>query len=557
MSLDFRRLRRALQSLVENPETSANKTEVPAPRTHQDGSRRAAIARRVPVATCAASLVGLFLLVSPLHLLGAVILAVGVFAIGVSRPTWGLWLVILLFAIHPLITKVAQVNFGVTGSALIVFSAWKEVALFAVLLGEFGSLAADYRAGRLRLPRPALMDAVAGAFVILIAVGFAVRHDALALNQVRLLLFPVGVYTAIRIRPIDTGTYFKAAVILAVPIAVFAIVQSSAFGWSFVHTYWGQADLPIPFTFTAQSLVGPRAAGTYGSPNELGFALAAWGFMAAALMVMRPKQNRWMILAVLVILVALALTFSRSAIVAFGAGLILVLAVIAAVSPSPRRAFSYLSLAIMPAIILSGAVYFARGGTDLIASTLHSLTSSSASTDTGGPSLVTTTASPSPSPAAVVDASTEEHLDSLAAGWSEVASHPLGIGLGTVGSRGVPGISDKPQYILESYYLSIGVMLGWLGLVWAVLLPLVMLLSAIHALVRGNKTVGVALLGMSVSVAIVSFWLPTIMEPEMAILPWSLAALAVSTLPGKVPSREAAANTGARGDPNRIPQTPA
>jgi hypothetical protein len=528
--------------------------------------------------------VGLFLLVSPLHLLGAVILAVGVFAIGVSRPTWGLWLVILLFAIHPLITKVAQVNFGVTGSALIVFSAWKEVALFAVLLGEFGSLAADYRAGRLRLPRPALMDAVAGAFVILIAVGFAVRHDALALNQVRLLLFPVGVYTAIRIRPIDTGTYFKAAVILAVPIAVFAIVQSSAFGWSFVHTYWGQADLPIPFTFTAQSLVGPRAAGTYGSPNELGFALAAWGFMAAALMVMRPKQNRWMILAVLVILVALALTFSRSAIVAFGAGLILVLAVIAAVSPSPRRAFSYLSLAIMPAIILSGAVYFARGGTDLIASTLHSLTSSSASTDTGGPSLVTTTASPSlvtttaspslvtttaspslvtttaspsPSPAAVVDASTEEHLDSLAAGWSEVASHPLGIGLGTVGSRGVPGISDKPQYILESYYLSIGVMLGWLGLVWAVLLPLVMLLSAIHALVRGNKTVGVALLGMSVSVAIVSFWLPTIMEPEMAILPWSLAALAVSTLPGKVPSREAAANTGARGDPNRIPQTPA
>jgi len=110
-----------------------------------------------------------------------------------------------------------------------------------------------------------------------------------------------------------------------------------------------------------------------------------------------------------------------------------------------------------------------------------------------------------------------------------VESHPWGIGLGTVGSRGVPGLVDKPQYILESYYLSLGVMLGWPGLVWAVLLPLVMLLTAIRALRRGDMVVGLALLSLSVSVAIVGYWLPTIMEPEMAILPWSLAAVAVAS----------------------------
>ena len=110
-----------------------------------------------------------------------------------------------------------------------------------------------------------------------------------------------------------------------------------------------------------------------------------------------------------------------------------------------------------------------------------------------------------------------------------VESHPLGIGLGTVGSRGVPNTSERPQYILESYYLSMGVMLGWPGLAWAFLLPLVMLITAIRALRRGDRTAGLALLALSVSVAIVSYWLPTIMEPEMAILPWSLAAVAVAS----------------------------
>src|SRR5450759_2692419 len=153
------------------------------------GERMRAPAFRVLSAASAASIAGLLLLISPLHLAGAVILVLSVAVIGFARPAWGLWLVLLLFAVHPLATKVAQVNFGVTGSALVVFSAWKEVALAAVLLAGLGSIASNYRAGRRQWPRLALMDIVAGAFVVLIAVGFAVRHDALALNQVRLLLF--------------------------------------------------------------------------------------------------------------------------------------------------------------------------------------------------------------------------------------------------------------------------------------------------------------------------------------------------------------------------------
>jgi hypothetical protein len=130
-----------------------------------------------------------------------------------------------------------------------------------------------------------------------------------------------------------------------------------------------------------------------------------------------------------------------------------------------------------------------------------------------------------------------------------VASHPLGIGLGTVGSRGVPETTELPQYVLESYYLSMGVMLGWLGLGWAVLFALGLLITAGRAIRRGSTTVGLALLALSISLAIVSYWLPTIMEPEMAILPWSLAALAVSPLTGIASGASASTGTAATPEP--------
>jgi hypothetical protein len=284
----------------------------------------------------------------------------------------------------------------------------------------------------------------------------------------------------------------------------------------------------------------------YGSPNELGFALSAWGFMAAALVAMNPLKRRWAALALVPILVALAVTFSRSAIVACAVSLVVLLVAIGRLSPSPRRALKYLSLAIVPVIVLSGGIYFARGGTALIASTIASISFSSSSADTGTGPGDTSTSLPSGGP---VDPSTQGHLDSLSAAWSMVASHPLGIGLGTVGSRGVPETTELPQYVLESYYLSMGVMLGWLGLGWAVLFALGLLITAGRAIRRGSTTVGLALLALSISLAIVSYWLPTIMEPEMAILPWSLAALAVSPLTGIASGASASTGTAATPEP--------
>jgi len=192
-----------------------------------------------------------------------------------------------------LVSKVVQVNFGVTGAALLLFSAWKEVALASVLLARLVALAISYRAGRRWRLKPELTDVFAVALILLVALGVAIRRDSLAVNTARLLLFPIGVYIALRLSPVDPGRYLKLAVAVAVGISVYAVVQSSFFGYSFVNSYWGQPGLPIPFTFNAQYLVGPRASGTFASPNELGFALMACALMAVSLLVVRPTGGRW------------------------------------------------------------------------------------------------------------------------------------------------------------------------------------------------------------------------------------------------------------------------
>ena len=470
----------------------------------------------------ATSTAGALLLASPLHLLGSIVIVASVAVFCFARPTQGLWLVLLLSAVHPLVAKVVAVNLGASGFALNVFSAWKEVALATVLLAEFRAMALKYRAGYRWRFQPALMDIVAVALIVLVGFGLLLRHDLLAINAVRLMLFPVGVYLAIRLNPLQTGAFFKATVIVAVAISVFAVIQSSAFGFSFITTYWGNPTNPVPVTFIHVGVQGPRSNGTFASPNELALALVAWALMASALLIVKTGRDRWLICAISAILVALSLTFSRTAVVAVGAGMTMMFIASFWLSTRPRRAMAYLALAIVPALVLSGAIYYSRGGDALIASTVSTLVDGSSSPGEGGPSQ----------PASNADPGTLVHLDSLQTGWALVRANPLGTGLGTVGPRSLPGTSESPKYIIESYYLAMGVSLGWPGLSWALFLPLAMFLTAAAALRRGRSLAGLCLLAFSVPMAMISLVLPTMTEPHLAMIPWVLAALAVSSTPG-------------------------
>src|ERR1035437_10066788 len=270
------------------------------------------LARRwARVASAIVAAAGLIVMASPLHLLGAVLLVLGVSLVGLTAPDWALLAILVLFPVHPLASRVLQVDFGVTGSALLVFSSWKELALAVVIGGQLiRGLAAhpDWRAVRAQLN---VVDVLGAGLVVLATIGLALNPDGLALNQFRLWLFPVGVYVAVRLSGLSIRQFLEAAAVVAVAFGTFLVVQGDFLGFGFVSRYWTAAGR-IPNTYTALLLDGPRGSGTLASPNEAALALAFWACMLAAAVLVLREWRRWHALALGIVLVTLAVTFSRS-----------------------------------------------------------------------------------------------------------------------------------------------------------------------------------------------------------------------------------------------------
>jgi hypothetical protein len=451
------------------------------------------------------ALAGVGLTASPLHLVGAVVVVAGVALLGLAAPDYALLAVLVLFPLHPLATRVAQFDFGVTGTALLVFSAWKEVALAAAIGSQLIRHVATHRdLGTLR-PQLQVVDAVAAALAVLLVLGLALNPTGLALNQFRLWLFPLGIYVAVRLSTLTFNRFLDAAAVAVVAIGGFLVVQSNFFGWGFVSRYWTAAGAHVPYTFIGQYLDGPRGSGTLASPNEAALALAIWACMLVAAVLLMGQRRRWHALALGVVLVALAVTFSRSGAAAVLVGVVvIVVAVGRAGGLKPRQGLAWLLVAVVSAGLVSGAVYLERGGVPLIVNTFLTLSGESDNPDT----------------------STVAHGNSLAYGVSLMEANPTGVGLGEVGARKDPITGEHPPYIVESYYLTMGVTFGWVGFAWAVLMPLAFLLTAVRAIRRGLLLAGSVLLGATLAAAVVSVLLPTMAEPQVAMLPWALAAFA-------------------------------
>jgi hypothetical protein len=468
--------------------------------------------RLVPAAGAVLAGAGLIATASPLHLIGAVAFVVGVAIVGLTAPDYALLAILVLFPVHPLAARVARFDFGVTGSALLVFSAWKEVALVTVLGSELVrhvSTHPDWQTIRARLQ---IVDVSAAALAALLVLGLALNPTSLALDQFRLWLFPVGAYAAVRLSRLSFRHFLEAAAVVAVAIGAFLIVQSSFLGVGFVLRYWANAGGAVPSSFLANILQGPRGAGTFASPNEAALAMAIWACMLTAAVLVLREWRLWHALALGVVLVALAFTFSRSGDVAAFVGIVALIVVVGRRGGLIRkRRMAWLLVAIIAASSISAGIYIQRGNISLIANT------------------VLTAAGQSDVP----DPSMGGHANSIDDALTLMETHPTGVGLGNVGARTDPITGESQPYIVESYYLTMGVTFGWIGLLWALLLPIAFGLCAARAIRRGMLLTGSALLGATLATAIVSILLPTMAEPQIAMLPWALAAFAAGPLLGE------------------------
>jgi len=497
---------------------------------HQAGFRH-----RVALTGSAISVLGALILVSGFHGVGAVLLLTGIGILTIASPVAAIWAILLLVPFHPIAMRTLQV-FGFSGWPFLAVSAWKELVLSLALIALVVDAAQRIRARGTPIGRPTeIGDYLAGGLLLL--VGFAVLIDpsVQAVNGARLMLFPVGMYVAVRLQPIPSARALLALALVGATIAAFGIVQSSWLGWDFVQRYYVGPGLPIPSIFRAQFLEGPRGAGTFLSPNVFAFVLASYLSMATALVLRARSRTKVMLAPVLVLLVVgVVVTFSRSALIGSALGLgAIVLIGARRHSLQPRRTALVLLFAFIPALALSAVVYADRGGFTLLKSTLAAIDGVGAGISPSAPPTSPDSPAPgaSPVPAGVgagqpPDPSTIGHVASLAQGWQLVVAHPLGVGLGNVGARPFPGSTERPTYVVESWYLAMGLSLGWLGLVWALVFPAALGLAAIRALNRERAVLSALVaLGLAALVAFVSLLLPTMQEPEVAMLPWVIFGL--------------------------------
>ena len=383
---------------------------------------RTRLAGRVALGAAGVAVLGVALALVGVSTAGAGLLAVGVGVLAFVRPDVGLWLVLIVFPFHPLLMRVAEVDFGLGGTPFLVISAWKEIAiagmLGALIVSYVGS--ADPRSLRRAIRRLTLPDYFAVALALFVVVGLLFDRSFLALSQARLLLFPLGVYIGGRANLIPGIRMFKTVTVAGAVIAVFGIIQSSLLGWSFVERYYSAPGLPRPYTFTAQFLDGPRAAGTLLSPNEFAFLMVIYAVMAGALIYRLPSRQKVRFAPILAaFVVALALSFSRSALIASVAGFATMLLLLPRLAVDRRRTALTLASAIAPALLLTVLIYAERGGGALIANTIQTLVGSGpassptviASPGPGVSPSLTPGRSPKPVETAAPDPSTVGHVE--------------------------------------------------------------------------------------------------------------------------------------------------
>jgi hypothetical protein len=494
-------------------------------------------ADRAGLGAAGVAVLGVALAVAGVHAVGAGLLALGVGVLALARPDVGLWLVLLLFPLHPLLMRIAQVDFGFGSTSFLVLSAWKEIALVGMLVALLVRHVRPPLSESLRhlIRRLAVSDYLAAALVLLVAVGFLLNHTSLALSQARLLLFPVGVYLGVRANLIPATRLFAVIATVGGGVAAFGIVQGSFLGWPFVERYFSVPGMLRPYTYTAQFLDGPRASGTLLSPNEFALLMIVYAAMAGALVFRLPAMRKgWFVAVLAVLVVALGVSFSRSALLGGVLGFGVATLMLRSYAHDLRRTVVALVAALGPALLLIILIYLDRGGVSLLANTIRTIGGS----DSGGPPpIAVETPRPGESlipsatiPSATVapDSSTVDHIASLSQGISLLERHPLGVGLGNVGARAAPGTTEMPRYIVESWFLAMGLTLGWLGLLWAVAFPLILALMAYRVLIRRRDPLpAIALAVIAPAIVLVGLLLPTMMEPQIAMFPWAICGLAV------------------------------
>jgi hypothetical protein len=330
--------------------------------------------------------------------------------------------------------------------------------------------------------------------------GVSATAAGLAID-LRYVLFFGLVYILLRVAPIYRGILLKVGVIGAIIVVGFATLQLFLPADILKHIGYNN-DTIAPYLTVDKNPDYVRVNSTLRGPNPLGaYAAIALALLAAALVrhKLRIRDKKYVIgigLLTLCSLVALWISYSRSALVAAIAGVAIVLAATIA-RQLPAKVWIGLSIAL-----------FALIGGLAVGQNSHFVSNVLLHENPVGGSAVS---------------SNDGHIESLQMGMVRMMQQPFGAGVGSTGSASLFGESPT---IIENQYLFIAHESGWIGFVLFITL-FVLIMQRLW--MRRHDWLSLGVFASGVGMALIGLLLPVWVDDTVAIIWWGLAAIALAT----------------------------
>ena len=411
----------------------------------------------------------------------------------VQYMQWGLLLILAIMPFHAFLS----VWFGSMFGHQAIFQAWKEVVILVLAVATLGLAIKDQRI------RTRLRQAWILAIFSLVILGLVVT----AITRPLPLVAAFGIKTdfeyliAAIIAACVADKLFlmralKIIVVAAAIVSGYDVLQIFLLPPDFL-THFGYGPSTIaPFQHIAEGTSALRFPATLGGPNQLGTYLILPICLSAALYI---KQRRpWQAALFVACLISLTWTFSRSA--WLGAGVALIVTILATIPKHSRR----------PALLVSAAAVAAG----LIA--LPLLLSSNSHLQF----FILHSSIQNHDQANLSDS---QHAASLTSGASSLLNNPLGHGLGTAGPA---TFHEGAINIIENFYLQIGYEMGVLAIVIFGFIVVTLIIKLIKKSQLSLLAIpaAAALIGIS----LVALVLPAWVDSSTSLILWIVAGALVA-----------------------------
>lgn len=317
--------------------------------------------------------------------------------------------------------------------------------------------------------------------------------------DLRFLLFFGLMYVAMKVLPRYRARMVQIGIVGAFIVVCFATLQ--LFLPPDILSYIGYSrDTIMPYLTIDKNPNYIRVNSTLRGPNPMGaYAGMVLGLLTAALLKGRLQmrdRKTYILTGILATcsIIALWISYSRSALVAGVATVLVVLAAVA-IQRMSRRAW-----------IAGFVIVFAFAGS-VVASM-------------GSPFVSNILLHENPDGGSVIS-SNDDHVKSLESGLRELVTQPLGAGIGSTGSASL--FSDN-HTVIENQYLFVAHEAGWLGLLLFVALYALILLKLWR---RRSDWLSLGVFASGIGLGIIGLLLPVWADDTVSIVWWGLAAIAL------------------------------